>query len=174
MKFRVWGVILCVLLLVAACAGSKMSVLQPKQISTRTINRLAISPGSGVMGDAIGLELFNLGLIIVDVQDAVAIVGRAGLQELEVTSTKGFEILREKGIDAVLTAKSVAAADGTPESASVRVTDTATGQVIAGITWQNGWGGMRGSISDRVMRKNLTEAANEIANELLKRLKLGR
>jgi hypothetical protein len=157
-----------------SCASSKMSLVEPRSVPSRTIGRLAIAPGSGVLGEAISLELFNRGMTIVDAQEAVAIVGRAGLQEFEVTSTKGFELLREKGIDAVLTAKSVNAADGTPESASVRVTDTTTGQVIAGLTWQNGWGGMRGSVADRAMRRNLTEAANEIAQELLKRLRRSR
>ncbi len=94
----------------------------------------------------------------------------AGLQEFEWTTTKGFEFLREMGIEAVLTARSVNGEDGTPESASVRVTDTANGQILAGITWQNGWGGQRGSVADRTMRKTLTQAANEIAQELLKRI----
>lgn len=174
MKARVWPVILAVPLLAAGCAGSKMSVVQPHQGPTQDISRVAIAPGSGVFGEAIGLELFNRGLTVVDAQEAVAIVGRAGLREFEITSTRGFEVLREKGIDAVLTAKSVDAGDGTPESASVRVTETKTGKVIAGVTWQNGWGGMRGSIADRTMRKNLTDAANEIASELVRRLQSSR
>lgn len=156
--------------LMAGCAGTRMSVVQPSQLPSRLVERLAIAPGSGVLGDAISLELFNMGLTVVDANETVAIVGRAGLQEFEVTTTRGFAVLREKGIDAILVAKSVAAADGTPESASVRVTDTETGQIIAGITWQNGWGGMRGSIADRVMRKNLSQAASEIAKELIRRL----
>ena len=123
-----------------------------------------------MLGDAIGLELFNRNMTIIDAQQTVATVGRAGLQEFEWTTTRGFEFLREMGIEAVLTARSVNAADGTPESASVRVTDTANGQILAGITWQNGWGGQRGSVADRTMRKNLTQAANEIAQELLKRI----
>jgi hypothetical protein len=152
------------------CGGSKISVIHRGQVPARAITKLAIAPGSGVLGEAIGLELFNRGHTIVDAQEAIAIVGRVGLQEFEVTSTKGFKALQDKGIDAVLVAKSVDGLDGTPESASVRVTDTATGQIIAGITWQNGWGGQRGSIADRTMRKNVTEAANEIAGELARRL----
>lgn len=106
---------------------------------------------------------------MVSAQEAEAIIGRAGLQEFEATSTKGFAFLREKGIDAVMTVKSVNASDGTAESASVRITDTTTEQVIAGLSWQNGWGGRRGSVLDRSMRKNLTEAAVEISEELVRR-----
>ena len=158
------------LVLFVGCSGSKMSVVQPNNISSRTVNRIAIAPDSGVLGDAIGLELFNRGLTVVDTNEAVAIVGRVGLQTFEVTTKEGFTILRENGIDAVLVVKSVAATDGTPESASVRLTDTENGNIIVGITWQNGYGGMRGSVADRTMRKNLSQAANEIAKELVRRL----
>jgi len=170
-RVKARALILAGTVLSAACAGSKMSMIQPSSGPARSVSRLAIAPGSGLLGDAIGLELFNRGLTIVDANEAGAIAARAGLKEFEITSTQGMEALRSRGIDAVLTAKSVAGADGTPESASVRVTDTSTAGVIAGITWQNGWGGERGSIADRVMRKNLSDAASEIANELLQRLR---
>lgn len=174
MNPKIWSALLGVLVLCSACAGSKMSAAQPQAVPTREIGRLAIAPGSGVLGDAIGLELFNRGLTIVDAQETVAIVGRAGLREFELTSTQGFDVLRQQGIDALLTAKSVDGADGRPESASVRVTDTTSGEIVAGLSWQNGWGGRRGSMADRTMRKNLSKAASEIADELLQRLKAER
>ena len=158
------------LLLVASCSGSKISVVQPSAGASETVSAIAISPGSGVFGEAVGIELFNRGFNVVYANEATTILARAGLDEYEITSSKGFVTLREKGIGAVLSAKSVGAADGTPESASVRVTNTANGRLIAAVTWQNGWGGMAGSISDRVMRDNLTEAANEIAEELAARM----
>ncbi len=117
------------------------------------------------------MELFNSGITVVDANEASSIIGRAGLREFELTSTQGYSALREAGIEAVLAAKSVDAADGTPESASVRITSTVSGEIIAGITWQNGWGGQRGSIADRTMRKNLSEAAREIAREIMKRIR---
>jgi hypothetical protein len=143
-------------------------VLQSEQVPPRAITKLAIAPGSGVLGDAVGVELFNRGLTIIDPQEAIAIIGRVGLSEFEVTSTNGFKALQEKGIDAVLGVKSVDALDGTPESASVRVTDTATGQIIAGITWQNGNKGL--GLIYLLTRKNLHQAANDIAGKLAKRL----
>jgi hypothetical protein len=159
--------------LLSACAPSKMSVTTP-QVPVQTVTRLAIAPGSGVLGEAIAVELFNSGITVVDANEASTIVGRAGLREFELTSSEGYSALREAGIEAVLAAKSVDAADGTPESASVRITSTASGAVIAGITWQNGWGGRRGSIADRAMRKNLSEAAREIAAEIMKRIRPAR
>jgi hypothetical protein len=171
MKLSAWFVLALGVLCTASCGGSKMSVVQPQGTIARPVEKLAIAPGSGVLGEAISVELFNRGMTMVSAQEAVAIITRAGLQEFEVTSTTGLAFLREKGIDAVLDAKAVAAWDGTPESASVRVTDTSTGQVIAGLSWQNGWGGQRGSIADRAMRKNLSEAAVEISNELIRRLR---
>lgn len=160
--------------LVAGCAaGSKMSVVQSSQLPARPIARLAIAPGSGALGDAIGLELVNRGLTVIDANEASAIVGKAGLEEFEVTTAEGFAALQERGVDAILVAESVDARDGTPESASVRVTYVATGEFIAGITWHNALGGMGASIADRTMRKNLSQAAADIAKELSRRLGSG-
>jgi len=148
-----------------------MSVTTNPQMPAQTVSRLAIAPGSGVLGEAIAVELFNSGITVVDANEASTIIGRAGLREFELTSSQGYSVLREAGIEAVLAAKSVDAADGTPESASVRITSTSSGEVLAGITWQNGWGGQRGSIADRTMRKNLSDAAREISGEIMKRIR---
>ncbi|WP_156100036.1 hypothetical protein [Nitrosococcus oceani] len=163
-------VVLVGVFFLTACAGSKVSLTQPLAHSPQSISRIAIVPGSGVLGEAISVELFNRGLTVIDSNEATTILARAGLKEFEITSSQGFAALQEKGIDAVLAVKAVDAKDGTPESASVRITNTSGGHIIAAITWQNGWGGQRGSVMDRVMRKNLSEAANEIAGELIKRL----
>ena len=170
-KITFWGFGLILVFLVG-CSGSSMSVKQPKNMKNITVKRLAISPGSGVFGEAIALELFNLGVNVVDANEALAIIGRAGLSEFEITTSKGYSILKEKGIDAVLVAKAIMAQDGTPENASIRITSTENGNLIAGITWENGWGGERGSVADRTMRDNLSEAAQKIAVELFKRIRL--
>ena len=67
--------------------------------------------------------------------------------------------------------RGAASYDGRPQSASVRVNSTYDGTIIAGLSWQNGWGGVAGSMADRTMRKDLTQAATEIAEELTKRLR---
>lgn len=163
--------ILCILFALSACAGAQMSSSEPSRNPSQPVHRIAIAPGSGVLGDAISVELFNLGYQVIDGNEALTILAREGLEEYEITSSRGYKTLKNRGINAVLVAKSVSGIDGTPESASVRVTDTGSGAVIAAVTWQNGWGGMRGSIADRVMRENLSEVAGDIAKELDERLK---
>jgi hypothetical protein len=63
------------------CASSKMSVVTVPQGAPKTIGKLAIARGSGVLGDAIAIELFNSGLVVVDSSQIGGIIGRAGLQE---------------------------------------------------------------------------------------------
>lgn len=157
-------------LILAGCAAASMSEIGNAKPVTQPITRIAIAPGSGPLGDAIGVELFNLGYHIVDARQTKGIIGSSGLQQFEVYSADGYAALRRQGIEAVLTAKGVAV-KGLPESASVRVTSTRNGDLLAGLTWQNGWGGMSGSIADRVMRNNLSDVSQSIARALDKRLR---
>jgi hypothetical protein len=51
----------------------------------------------------------------------------------------------------------------------VRINSTSNwSNVIAGVSWKNGWGGRAGSISDRGMRKDIPGAAEEIVRALIK------
>jgi len=92
------------------------------------------------------------------------------MDEFEVATPQGLEKLQKKGIDAYLTVKGASAYDGQVQSASARASSTHTGRIIAGVSWQNGWGGRAGSIADRTMRKGLAEAAKEIADALAESL----
>ena len=166
--------ILLLAVLLSACASSKMSVTTNSQVSAQPFSRLAIAPRSGVLGEALGVELFNSGITVVDANEALTIIRRIGLKEFDLTSAQGYAALRASGIEAILATKSIDAADDTLESASVWITSTVSGEIIAGVTWQNGWGGRRGSIADRSMRKNLSEAAREIAGEIMKRVRVTR
>ena len=166
--------VLLLTIILSACSSSKMSVISDRQVLVQPVSRLAIAPGSGLLGEALAVELFNSGIPVVSAIEALTIIERVGLKELEFTSARGYAALRAAGISAVIAAKSVFGADGTPENASVRITSTMSGETVAGITWQNGWGGQRGSIADRSMRKNLSEAAREIAGELRNRVRIVR
>ena len=53
-------------------------------------------------------------------------------------------------------------------SATVRLHRTSDGKLLVGLNWSNGWGGQEGSVCDRTMRKNLTQAATEISQKLIK------
>ena len=158
-------------LLLIGCAGARLTQTIRSDYIGPPVTAVALSPGGGPLADAIGVELFNQGLTIVDPERTAQIIGRAGLTEFQVLSPEGYDALKSAGIDALLIVKAVMAADGTPESASVRITSMHTQQVIAGLSWQNGWGGQRGSIADRTMRKNLAGAATQIADTLAKRIR---
>ncbi len=62
-----------------------------------------------------------------------------------ITAREYYAALREKGVDAVLTASAWMAKDGKPDNASAQVLDTASGDSLMDIAWQNGWGGYGGS-----------------------------
>lgn len=157
-------------IILVGCAGARLTQTVQSNYIGPPITSVALSPGGGPLADAIGVELFNQGITIIDPERTAQIIGRAGLSELQMLSAESYDALKDAGIDALLVVKAVMAYDGTPESASVRITSTHTHKVIAGLSWQNGWGGQRGSIADRTMRKNLAEAAAQIAEALAKRL----
>lgn len=152
--------------LLGACSGAKVSSVKPNAAATHTVRAVAFAPGGGVLADAVGVELAARGFVIIDTHQLTGMMGRIGVNEVELYQPAGLQALREQGIDALLSVRSSASPDGTPQNASARVTSTHNGQVIAGATWQNGWGGMSGSIADRVMRQDIAEAAAKIAHTL--------
>jgi hypothetical protein len=157
------------LLILVGCGGSKMSVMQNTKPLSQSVNRIAIALGSGAFGDAIGIELFNMGFQIVDSNQVAGIADKAGLKESELFTPKGYATFRAEGIEVIIISKAVSVGS-TPESANVKAFETISGNLIAGITWQNAWGGQRGSVADRTMRKNISEAAQDITRELSSRL----
>lgn len=156
------------LLIITGCASSKMSVI-PSVMShnQQPIKTIAIPSGVGVLGDAIAVELSNQGYQVFDSQQLSNLLIRSGLSEAEISQPQNLHALKGLGLDAYLSIRSAEGYDGLPESASVRLTSTSDGMIISGISWQNGWGGQRGSPCDRTMRKNIADAASEITSGLL-------
>ena len=150
----------------AACSVSQVSSVRGSL--PRNIN-IALAPSGGVLADAIGLELFNRGYTVFETDQMSNMLIRLNMNEIELADPRNLEVLSEQGIDAVITVKATVAFDGKPQSASVRVSSTSTGEVLAGLSWQNGWGGDAGSILDRSMRKDIAEAAKEIIDRLLRK-----
>lgn len=157
-------------LLLSACASSRVSNLSVSAAPPHRVQAIAIAPGGGLLADAVGVELANRGFTVIDPAVTSNLLVRLGLAEIEVAAPEGLSKLQGEGLDAYLVVRAAAGPDGLPESASARMNSTHTGQVLAGVTWQNGWGGMAGSMADRTMRSNLSEAANEIATALAERL----
>jgi len=165
--------ILFSMLFFISCASSQISQIEGLQTKpiTHEINVIAMSPSGGLLADAIGVELFNYGFNIIETAQTNQILGRLNMNEFEIALPKNISLLKDEGIDAYLSAKTAWGYDGLPQSSSIRINSTHTGSIIVGLSWQNGWGGEAGSIADRTMRKDLTEAASEISAELVKRLR---
>jgi hypothetical protein len=132
-----------------------------------------MAPGGGLLAEAVAVELSNRGYTVVDSASTTRMMVRLNLNEVDIAQPVGLAKLKEQGIDAVLSVRAAGGYDEQPQSASARLNSTATGQVLAGITWQNGWGGQAGSVADRVMRKGLAQAAKELTDGLTKSLHSG-
>jgi hypothetical protein len=109
---------------------------------------------------------------VVTANETDAMVGGIKINQLGVTASQYYAALREKGIDAALSASARMAKDGKPDNAGAQVLDTASGNSLMDIDWKNGWGGYSGSDADGIMRKSTSEAAQEIAKELVSKLRL--
>jgi len=149
------------------CASSRLSTLPVSGKVSHPIKAIALAPDGGLLADAVGVELSNKGFTVVDSVATSKLMVRLNLNEVKVAKPEGLAKLKDQGIDAFLTVRAAGGYDQQPQSASARINSTHTGQVIAGISWQNGWGGQAGSIADRTMRKGLAEAAAEIADALV-------
>jgi outer membrane lipopolysaccharide assembly protein LptE/RlpB len=150
-------------LLLGGCGFSQTSSAPVAQ--RVPVNTIAMMPGGGILADAVAVELSSRGFKIIDPAATSSLIVRLRLKEIEITQIAGLSRFKSQGIDAVLVVRAVGY-DQQPQSASVRMTSTESGALIAGVTWQNGFGGEAGSVVDRVMRKGLSQAAAEIANQL--------
>ena len=157
-------VLLAVIMLatLSGCATSIINVSRsPNQLPIK-VNKIALMPSGGPLADAIGIELLNTGYQIIDTTTVTGYMARYNLDEMELIMPQNINKLSREGIDTVLLVKTVAGYDGRPESATAKIVATATGQLIVGVTWQNGKGGAQGSIMDGVMRSNLSAVAKQI------------
>ena len=158
------------LLVLASCSGSKVSTVGMPSLPTHTVQSIAMAPSGGLLADAIAVELFNRGYTVIDSSETTGLLVRLDLTEAEVLAPTNLRKLEKEGVDAYLSARAAAGYDGQPQSASVRVNSTRNGKIIASVSWQNGWGGRATSIADRVMRKDLADAAVEITDSLVEQL----
>ena len=156
------GFVLAVALL-SGCASPSLNISRSPNALPHPVKTVALIPSGGVLADAVGIELLNLGLDVVDTATVTNLMARFNLTEVEMATPQNIRKLADEGIDTILLVKSVSGYDNRPESASVRLVSTATGRLIVGATWQNGKGGAKGSPADGMMRVNLSSAAHDIA-----------
>jgi hypothetical protein len=155
-------------LALAGCSTSQVSSLQNSNAPKALVKTIAMMPGGGLLADAV---VVNKGFTIIDPAGTSSLMIRLNLDEVEISRPEGLAKFRSQGIDAILAVKTAGGYDQQPQSASARMNSTTDGRVIAGTTWQNGFGGEAGSIADRVMRQGLSQAASQIANELASRIR---
>lgn len=159
-------------LILTACSGSKVSTVPILVRAGGPVKTIAMAPGGGLLADSVAIELSNRGYTVIDQEDTSRMMVRLNLNELEVSKPEGLTKIHDQGVDAMLSVRAAAGYDGLPMSASARVVSTDTGKIISGVTWQNGWGGMAGSIADRTMRQGMAEAAKQITDSLAQSLPL--
>ena len=129
--------------LIASCASRHA---QPTAKQVFPIRSIAIVAGDA-LASAVGTELFN-----------------QGFKTFEVPATQQFtsnalQSLAARGVDAVLVVRSTKRGfDPFPESASLRLVRTQTGETVASPAW---------SRSEQTVPKSLTEIARELVRTLL-------
>ena len=138
---------------IASCA-SRPAPSTAKHVSP--IRSIAIVTGDP-LASAVGIELFNQGFRTFEVPAA---------QEL---TPKALQSLASGGVDGVLVVKSIKRGfDPIPESASLRLLRTHTGETVAAFTWSNSVAGAPASPVDGTVRQRLTDVARELVRTLLK------
>ncbi len=165
------AVLALVLLFCAGCARARVSAPQALRPLPESIETVALAPSGGVLADAIGTELFNRGIRVMDSQETSNLLLRLNLSEIELLQPRSLTALRERGASAVLTVRSVAGYDKKPQSATVRVVSAKSGELLAAVNWQNGRGGAQGSPADAMMRKDIVGAAQQIGQALAAQLR---
>ncbi len=144
MKKAVRKLLLVVFISVIASCASRHAPPIGKYVSP--IRSIAIVTGDPLAA-AIGVELFNQGFRTFEVP---------ATQDL---TPKALQSLATRGVDAVLVVKSTKRGfDPLPESASLRLVRTQTGETVAAPVW---------SSSDRTVPKSLTDIARELVRTLL-------
>jgi hypothetical protein len=161
-----------ILVLAAGCAVQSVAVSRPASSPIKSVRKIALMPGGGVLAEAVGIQLMASGFDIFDMTSQTATSGRVNDTEIEVTSPSNLKSLAaEYGVDGVLIVKTISGYDDKPNSAVARVLDTRTGSILAGVTWQNGKGGAKGSPADSLMRADVQSAAKKIAEGIASALR---
>jgi len=135
----------------ASCASRQA----PTPKHAPPIRSIAIVTGNS-LASAMGIELYNQGFRTFEVP---------ATQEL---TPKALQSLASGGVDGILVVTTTGRKyDALPESASVRLVRTQTGETVAAFTWSNPVASTPGTPADQVVRKKLTDVARELVQTLL-------
>ncbi len=129
---------------------------------------VAVAPGGGEVSHAIAIELEQRGYTVVDGPATSRLMSKLQVSELDIAMPQGLSSFAKEGVDAVLFVTTSGSAQDL-QRATVRLTRTRDAQLVAGVNWQNSMGVDKLSGASTGLRKSVTEAAGEIANELVAR-----
>lgn len=162
MKYLVLGLVV----VLAGCSSATVSNVAAPDTMPHEVRSIALAPSGGPLADAIGIELVGQGYSVIDTAQTSTLLLRTNANENELMVPSSLRSMKAQGIDAVLNVRTISNPEGQPQSATVRLNSTHTGQVLLGLSWQNGWGGLHGSIADRVMTSDVVDAAKTISNQI--------
>ena len=166
--------ILSAAIVVSGCVPQQVSVSYSPTARQETIRTIAISPGGGALADAVGVKLLRYGFQVFDAGQVSNLMVRLNLNEVELYEPQNLRSLKNQGIDAILHVRAIGGYDGRPDSAAAKVTSTADGQILAGLSWENRRAGARGSPAEGFARVGLEVAAETIVEHLVKGLPIPR
>lgn len=158
------------LYLFTGCSSATLNVNAQPSMNEK-IKTIALSPSSGILGDAIGIELLKYGYDVYDSEQLSSSIVSMNMNEIQILQPENLQRIKNKiGVDSILLVKTISGYDNKPQSASIKLVSTSTARIIAGATWQNGSAGQKGSPMDRGARSDIADASKQIAEGLAKSL----
>jgi len=158
-------------IVLTSCFVSPKVIVSMARHPDKDIRSIALLPGGGVLADAVGFELMAQGYNVVDAGQVKGLLARLGMTEIEIAQPENMQVIAQKGIDAILIVKSVGGYDSRPQSASIKLISVPSGQILIGATWQQGKAGAQGSPADQGARVDVGDAAKQIAEAVIDKLK---
>ena len=159
----------------AGCGGSRLVMTGPAA-PAEPVGLMAVESSEPGFGRELSQQLASLGYHVVDTSKTSSLLSRLGRGGYPVDEPETLSALKSCLVDAVLTARTDAAASvgfgggALLDKVQLRLIKTASGETVAGMDWTNSWGGMPGSPADGMMRKSAPAAARELAAALARRL----
>jgi hypothetical protein len=147
-----WLLTFILVIHVSGCTSGRVAPVGTLESMEPPLKAVALAPAGGVFADLIGMTLAEHGYTVIDTGATAALLVLTQQHSADLLQPQGMEMLRRRGIDAVLVVDRANAADGLPQTVHVRLHSTATRTDVGGIDWENSW-----------FRRGVLEAAQEIA-----------
>jgi hypothetical protein len=145
-------------LILIGCASQNTAVVPAVDYDGPPVQKIALT-NNGLLSDAVGLNLSAKGFAVSP--------ALKGTDESSISDPQQRQLFAEAGFDALLFVKSTDDDEGRPRSATALLYAIDSGNLITGVTWENGYGfGVEGSVTNQMLRADQHEAAEKIATEL--------